>query len=43
MSKNNNSNHKANQANPNRGTTGNNPANAKMNGNRGKQQNPNQK
>lgn len=40
---NNNSNHKADTQNPNSGTTGNNPANAKTNGNRGKQLNPNQK
>ena len=37
-----NNSHKANQANPNRGTSGSNNANSKMNGNRGKQLNPNQ-
>ncbi|WP_169130201.1 hypothetical protein [Aromatoleum evansii] len=35
--------HRNNQRNPNYGTTGTNPANAKVNGNRGKQLNPNQK
>jgi hypothetical protein len=38
-----NDNHKSNQKNPNRGTSGNNQSNAKMNGNRGKQLNPNNK
>lgn len=38
-----NNNHKDNQANSNKGTSGNNPANAKVYGNRGKQMNPNQK
>jgi hypothetical protein len=36
-------NHKANQANKNKGTSGVNKANAKVHGNRGKQLNPNQK
>lgn len=34
--------HKANQVNSNRGTSGNNAANSKVHGNRGKQINPNQ-
>ena len=38
-----NSNHKANTLNKNSGTSGNNMANAKANGNRGKQMNPNRK
>jgi hypothetical protein len=38
-----NANHKFNQANPNYGSNGNNTANAKMNGNRGAQLNPNRK
>ena len=38
-----NNNHRANQLNSNKGTSGNNKANAKSNGNRGKQMNPNQK
>ncbi|WP_428034124.1 alpha-amylase [Amphritea sp.] len=38
-----NSNHKSNIKNANRGTSGNNTANAKANGNRGKQLNPNRK
>ncbi|WP_353289476.1 hypothetical protein [Ureaplasma ceti] len=38
-----NNNHKANQANSNRGTSGVNKENSKMNGNRGKQLNPNNK
>lgn len=38
-----NNNHKANIKNTNRGTTGNNATNAKANGNRGKQLNPNRK
>jgi len=38
-----NSNHKANQSNANKKTSGNNTANAKVNGNRGKQLNPNKK
>jgi len=38
-----NANHKANQANANKGTPGVNKANAKVHGNRGKQLNPNQK
>jgi len=38
-----NDNHKANQKNVNKGTSGNNKANGKVNGNRGKQINPNQK
>ncbi len=37
------SNHKADQSNPNKGTSGSNPANAHVHGNRGKQLNPNQK
>lgn len=41
MSKQNN--HKSNQANANKGTSGNNTANSKVHGNRGKQLNPNQK
>lgn len=36
-----NNNHKANQANSNKGTSGTNSANAKVNGNRGAQMNPN--
>ena len=36
-------NHKANQANTNKGTSGSNTVNSKANGNRGKQLNPNQK
>lgn len=35
--------HHSNQRNPNYGTTGTNPANAKVNGNRGEQLNPNRK
>lgn len=35
-------NDRANTLNPNRGTSGNNPENAKSHGNRGKQLNPNQ-
>lgn len=35
--------HKANQANPNKGTSGNNKAYSQKHGNRGKQLNPNQK
>ncbi|CAJ1902611.1 hypothetical protein OPFLODJI_04007 [Aeromonas hydrophila] len=38
-----NANHHANQLNPNKGSSGTNPANAKVHGNRGKQLNPNQK
>jgi hypothetical protein len=38
-----NDNHKANQKNSNRGTSGNNQSNAKANGNKGAQQNPNRK
>ena len=38
-----NNNHKANQLNPNKGTSGTNKANGKANGNRGKQLNPNNK
>ena len=37
-----NYNHKANQGNSNKGTSGNTPAYAKVQGNRGKQMNPNQ-
>jgi hypothetical protein len=36
-------NHRANQLNTNKGTSGSNKANSKSNGNRGKQLNPNQK
>ena len=36
-----NNNHKSNQSNPNKGTSGNNKSNAKVHGNRGKQLNPN--
>lgn len=35
-------NHHANQLNTNKGSSGTNPANAKVHGNRGKQLNPNQ-
>ncbi|SFG30091.1 alpha-amylase [Neptunomonas qingdaonensis] len=38
-----NNNHKANIKNTNQGTSGNNVANGKANGNRGKQLNPNRK
>ncbi|MEL0603820.1 hypothetical protein [Pseudoalteromonas undina] len=38
-----NNNRKANQGNSNKGTSGANPAYAKVHGNRGKQMNPNQK
>jgi hypothetical protein len=38
-----NADHKANQGNSNRGTSGNNQSNAKAHGNRGKQLNPNNK
>ncbi len=38
-----NNNHKANQANPNKGTSGTNKPNAKVHGNRGAQMNPNNK
>lgn len=38
-----NDNHKVNQKNTNKGTSGNNKPNAQKNGNRGKQMNPNQK
>lgn len=34
--------HKSNQANSNRGSSGNNKSNSKVHGNRGKQLNPNQ-
>lgn len=37
------SNHRANVLNKNRGTSGTNPANAQVHGNRGKQLNPNQR
>jgi hypothetical protein len=40
MSKNN---HKSNQANSNKGTSGTNKANGKVNGNKGAQMNPNNK
>lgn len=36
-------NHKANQNNKNKGTSGSNKANSKVHGNRGKQKNPNNK
>jgi hypothetical protein len=36
-------NHRANQLNPNKGTTGTNRTKAQVNGNRGKQLNPNQR
>lgn len=35
-------NHRSNQSNPNKGTSGNNKAYSKVHGNRGKQLNPNQ-
>lgn len=38
-----NANHKANQANANKGTSGQNQAHAKVHGNRGAQLNPNNK
>jgi len=38
-----NNNHKANQNNSNKGTSGTNRANAKVHGNRGAQLNPNKK
>jgi hypothetical protein len=38
-----NNNHKTNQGNTNKGTSGTNPLNAKVQGNKGKQMNPNQK
>ena len=41
MSNNTNANHKSNQANSNKGTSGTNKANAKTNGHRGAQKNPN--
>ena len=43
MSNSKQNNHKSNQANLNKGTSGTNVANSKVNGNRGKQLNPNQK
>nr|WP_321227761.1 hypothetical protein [uncultured Psychroserpens sp.] len=43
MSNSKQSNHKGNQANANKGTSGSNSANSKVHGNRGKQLNPNQK
>ncbi len=43
MSKNKNNDHKANQNNSNKGTKGTNKAYDKVQGNRGKQLNPNQK
>lgn len=39
----NQNNHKANQSNPNKGTSGSNPAYSKTQGNRGTQLNPNSK
>ncbi len=39
----NQNNHKSNQSNPNKGTAGTNKAYSKVQGNRGKQLNPNQK
>ncbi|WP_314443199.1 hypothetical protein [Massilia timonae] len=38
-----NANHKSDQGNANRGTSGTNPANAKVHGNRGAQMNPNRR
>jgi len=38
-----NANHKANQSNANKGTSGSNAANSKVHGNRGAQLNPNRK
>lgn len=38
-----NQNHHGNQLNPNRGTSGSNPDNAQVHGNRGAQLNPNKK
>ncbi|MFC3123247.1 hypothetical protein [Agaribacter flavus] len=43
MMSNQQNNHKANQGNANKGTSGTNQAYAKVHGNRGKQMNPNQK
>lgn len=43
MMSNQQNNHKANQGNGNKGTTGTNQAYAKVQGNTGKQKNPNQK
>ena len=43
MSNSKQNNHKSNQANPNKGTSGSNSANSKSHGNRGKQLNPNSK
>ena len=43
MSNSKENNHRANQLNTNKGTSGGNNANSKSNGNRGKQLNPNQK
>ena len=42
MSNSKQNNHKANQGNANKGTSGSNQANSKVHGNRGKQLNPNQ-
>lgn len=42
MSNSKQNNHKSNQANSNKGTTGTNTVNSKVHGNRGKQLNPNQ-
>jgi len=42
MSTKNNANHKSNQGNANKGTSGSNKAYAKVHGNRGAQMNPNQ-
>ena len=42
MSNSKQNNHKSNQANSNKGTSGTNAANSKVHGNRGKQLNPNQ-
>ncbi|WP_168800785.1 hypothetical protein [Psychroserpens sp. NJDZ02] len=41
MSNSQQNNHKANQANPNKGTSGTNAVNSKVHGNRGQQLNPN--
>ena len=43
MANNTNANHKTNQGNVNKGTSGTNSANAKVHGNRGAQMNPNHK
>ncbi|WP_170120267.1 hypothetical protein [[Mycoplasma] phocae] len=43
MNNQNNNNHKSNQSNPNKGTSGQNKAYSNVQGNRGKQLNPNNK